>query len=266
MSNNIKTNRSSDSAKERALIPILKELLELNIKDSEIILTDDKQSQQLGSDFRIKSKTIFGDENFHVVDAKAATNYIKKIGEEPIPTFAMELMSLQRNNRRSGWVFETDEYYGLTEYFCFQWIFVNSKSNDITKENVASIKVVFVPKTKLQEYITTLVGTDSIEISKKNIDKIYNLMECIYEQIKDINKSEIATISVGSKEKKVNYDLSVKNTNKILKISPLCINDVSVKGPKLSYSPTIAEKPLNLVIARFLLEKIDGSCVFDLSW
>ena len=81
-----------------------------NIKDSEIILTDDKQSQQLGSDFRIKSKTIFGDENFHVVDAKAATNYIKKIGEEPIPTFAMELMSLQRNNRRSGWVFETDEY------------------------------------------------------------------------------------------------------------------------------------------------------------
>lgn len=47
--------REEDSSKEKKLIPFLIDLLEKNIEDVSIKMTDSKENQLKGSDFKMKS-------------------------------------------------------------------------------------------------------------------------------------------------------------------------------------------------------------------
>jgi len=61
----VKSNRKLDSQKEKQLLPILWELLKKNIDDVDIEPTNDISEQLAGSDFKMKSPTIFGDSECH---------------------------------------------------------------------------------------------------------------------------------------------------------------------------------------------------------
>lgn len=90
-----------------------------------------------------------------MVDAKAAQDYYVVEGERGLPTFAMELGSIQRNQFRKGWAIGKDigGYYSDTEYYLFQWIFVKDKSLGLTKENISSIEIKVVPKKEIYKLV-----------------------------------------------------------------------------------------------------------------
>ena len=164
------SNRTEDMKKERILIPILKNFLEKHIPDIEIILTDDIKDQFAGSDIRMKSNFLFKDDKYHIVDAKGATDFIKKEGEEALPTFAMELISTQSGGVRMGWATPyTDKgHYDKTEYFCFYWVFVNDTELDLDENNVSSLEVIIVEKSKIVSFVTSM---KNCELMKKKLNK-----------------------------------------------------------------------------------------------
>ena len=186
--------REEDSSKEKKLIPVLIDLLEKNIEDVSIKMTDSKEDQLKGSDFKMKSFELFKDQEYHVLDAKAATDYLAIEGEsEGLPTFAMELASTQKRKYVSGWaVKNTDSgYFSQTEYFLFQWIFIKDKSKGITVENISSIEIRIIPKTKLVDFIERVRDNAELEIngyigdlSSQRIQKMYSFLKDKYDELK----------------------------------------------------------------------------------
>lgn len=252
-------NRKEDMKKERILIPILEKKLKKKIPDLEIIRTDDKDNQIGGSDILMKSKTLFGNDEFHVVDAKGATDFIKKEGEESLPTFAMELISTQSGGVRMGWATPyTDEgHYDRTEYFCFYWVFVNDTELDLDEKNVSSLEVIIVEKSKIVSFVTSMKKSEFMQkklnefsfgtLSKERIEGLYNWMQQTYKAMVTNGKAfhEDKALKVILDDEKV-Y-LNVLNSQ-----------DTDKKGPQIIYTSPNRKKehPLNMTVAKYYLKKM----------
>ena len=256
MMNNM-TQRFNDSQKERALLPILKEFLERELPDAEIRFTNSREEQLQGSDFLMKSLQVFGDNNFHTIDAKAATDYIVIDGRsDGLPTFAMELASLQNGNYREGWAIDNESYYKNTEYFCFQWIFTRNNTRDLSIQNIARIEVKIIPKRDLLHFIQNpfnlfpnLTNNGYIgELNQERISNLYIWMENTFNSLR------------GNQDGDYRFNnLNVKLQRGRLYLSLLNPNEVDGKGPKIVYTSeeVKSECPLNITIAkRPYLEKL----------
>lgn len=249
--------RAEDMKKERILIPILEKKIKKDIPDVEIIRTDDEHNQMSGSDILMKSKTLFKDDKFHVVDAKGATDFIKKEGEEALPTFAMELISTQKSGVHMGWATPyTDEgHHDKTEYFCFYWVFVNDLE-ELNEETVSSLEVMIIKRDTLVEFVTNPYNSEFIikekfsdnpkrrieELSERRIRDLYDWMQ------KEYPAMELSEETVY----KWNKNLSVLLKNKSAQVFIYDSADTEIGGPKLVYtSPKKKEeRPLNMVIAK----------------
>lgn len=265
-----KSNRNYDHSIEQIICKVSIEILKQNVKDIEIIETNSIESQIRGSDFLIKSKLIFQDDNFHVCDFKAASDYSVQVGENPLPTFAFELASLQENREskllelRRGWLFPDSEYYSKTEYFVLQWIFLKDKKLGITEENISEIQYEFIDKEKLQNLIINLdkhlahglknkfnfnsykpFRPDSILKYHHFLKKVYN--SCI--EGNNFNKDRETFFNITHlKDSPLNF----KAEKGRLYFSNLSISDVNFGGPRLCFTTNKIkpEQPLNFVIAR----------------
>jgi hypothetical protein len=246
----VKSNRKLDSQKEKQLLPILWELLKKNIDDVEFEPTNDISEQLAGSDFKMKSPTIFGDFEYHVIDAKAATDYIAVVGRDRgLPTFAMELASTQRQEYREGWAINNKGYYSKTEYFLFQWVFAKNNSREISKENISHIEIMIVPKDKLLNFIknpTEFVNGNFPNFREKldndKVKALYDFMKYFYTKIKGIRHED--------------GPIPLKNNDLLhLKKGRLYLNLLNPKG-QLTKEPRIVytskdikqEQPMNIVI------------------
>lgn len=253
------SNRTEDMKKERILIPILKNFLKKHIPDIEIILTDDITDQFAGSDIRMKSNFLFKDDKFHIVDAKGATDFIKKEGEEALPTFAMELISTQSGGVRMGWATPyTDKgHYDKTEYFCFYWVFVNDTELDLDENNVSSLEVIIVEKSKIVSFVTSMKNCELMKqklnkyslgtLKKKRIESLYNWMQQTYKTMVKEGKifHEDAALKVILDDEKVYLNvLNSQNTDK--------------KGPQIIYTSPNRKKehPLNMTVSKYYLKKM----------
>lgn len=253
------SNRTEDMKKERILIPILKKILEKHIPDIEIILTDDIKDQFAGSDIQMKSYSLFKDYEFHIVDAKGATDFIKKEGEEALPTFAMELISTQPGGVRMGWATPyTDEgYYDSTEYFCFYWVFVNDTELDLDENNVSSLEVIIVEKSKVVSFVTSMKNSKLMQkklneysfgtLKKERIEGLYNWMQQTYKTMVKEGKTfhEDAALKVILDDEKVYLNvLNSQNTDK--------------KGPQIIYTSPNRKKehPLNMTVSKYYLKEM----------
>lgn len=244
------TNRKEDARKERVLLPTLKVLLEKRFPDAEIKFTDSKTEQLQGSDFLIKSYKLFNDNEFHTVDAKAATDYIVVDGKgDGLPTFAMELASMQNSKLREGWAINNEEFYKNTEYFCFQWIFTKENTNDLSIKNISRIDVKIIPKKKLIAFINNpydffpnmdkegYIGN----LERERIDGLYHWMENTYNKLEGKPDGNYICDKLNVELKKGRLFLSLMNRH-----------EVGGKGPKIVYTSKKikGESPLNLTIAK----------------
>lgn len=246
----VKSNRKLDSQKEKQLLPILWELLKKNIDDVDIESTNDISEQLAGSDFKMKSPTIFGDSEYHVIDAKAATDYIAVVGEgRGLPTFAMELASTQRQEYREGWAINNIGYYGNTEYFLFQWVFAKNNSREIDKENISHIEIMIVPKVVLLNFIknpTEFVNGNFPnfrgELDNNKVKDLYDFMGDIYTKLKRLEHKD------GPVPIKDNNLLHLQNGR--LSLNLLNPKGQLTKEPRIVYTSKDIkqEQPMNIVI------------------
>ncbi|MBF0805964.1 MULTISPECIES: hypothetical protein [unclassified Streptococcus] len=245
------------------LTTVLIELLERHVPDIEIEVTEGKIDQLRGSDLKIKSNKIFDDDDYHVVDTKAAQDYYAVEGESGLLTFAMELGSIQRNQFQEGWAIskDVDGYYSATEYYLFQWIFVKDKSLGLIKENISSIEIKVVPKKEIyklvnnpREFLIKNQLLTDIEIGYP-IREISTRVENLYKYMAE--KYEESIDGITEKTFKIT-NLQYEKKNKNLYLSPICLENVSYKGPKIVYtSPEKkVEAPLNMTVSKYLLDKI----------
>lgn len=267
------SNREYDHSIEQIICKTSIEILKQNVKDIEIKETDSVESQIKGSDFLIKSKFIFRDDKFHVCDFKAASDYPVQEGENPLPTFAFELASLQENREskllelRRGWLFPDSEYYSKTEYFVLQWIFLKDKKLGITEKNISKIQYEFVNKVKLQNLILNLDKNINSNLKNKFVinlykpfrpDRIFKYHHFLKKVFNRYNEGERYYKELFDEEEFINIThLNVSPLNFMVKkgrlyFSNLLISDAKVGGPKLCFttSKIKPEEPLNFVIAR----------------
>ena len=152
------SKRRTDTEKEKLVTEALICFLKEEYGDSfSIKRVTDKDGQLKGTDFVIKCRDIFNDDEEHRVDAKAAIDYPASIDPKNsgLPTFAMELASIQNDNFRIGWaISDSDEFYSDTEYYVFQWIFLHQGIDLLrSPQDIAKIEVKVVSKKDLKEFI-----------------------------------------------------------------------------------------------------------------
>lgn len=257
------SRRGYNHRNEKMLTTVLIELLERHVPDIEIEVTEGKIDQLRGSDLKIKSNKIFDDDDYHVVDTKAAQDYYAVEGESGLPTFAMELGSIQKNQFQEGWAIskDVDGYYSATEYYLFQWIFVKDKSLGLIKENISSIEIKVVPKKEIyklvndpREFLIKNQLLTDIEIGYP-IREISTRVENLYKYMAE--KYEESIDGVTEKTFKTT-NLQYEKKNKNLYLSPICLENVRYKGPRIVYtSPEKkVEAPLNMTVSKYLLDKI----------
>jgi hypothetical protein len=255
--------REEDSSKEKKLIPVLIDLLEKNIEEVSIKMTDSKEDQLKGSDFKMKSFELFKDQEYHVLDAKAATDYLAIEGEsEGLPTFAMELASTQKGKYVSGWAVRNNDsgYFSQTEYFLFQWVFIKDKKKGITVENISSIEIRIIPKTKLVDFIERVRDNARLEIngyigdlSSQRIQKMYSFLKDKYDELKS-NNSPDEFYQLGPTE---NY-FELKKARIYLSVCNAKIKNSRARGPKIVFTSNDIKKeqPLNMVISKKYLNEM----------
>lgn len=252
------SNRTEDMKKERILIPVLEKKLKKNIPDLEIIRTDDEENQFGGSDILMKSKTLFGDDEFHVVDAKGATDYIVKEGERVLPTFAMELISTQDSGVYMGWAtpYTEEGYYDQTEYFCFYWVFVNDFKK-LNEETVSSFEVMIIKKDILVEFVTTPYNSKFIQKEKFSNFPTRRIEEFSEQRIRQLYAwmQNICSHMEANGETVYNWNgnqISVLMKNQSIQMFIYDLSNPKIGGPKIVYTSPKKKKenPLNMVIAK----------------
>lgn len=258
----MKSKRQVDTKREKIVTEALIGMLKDNISDIDVKTNYDKKLQLRGVDLKIKSESIFGDGTYHAVDCKAATDYIVKVGEKGLPTFAMELGSTQKEEFRIGWaISDSDEFYSYTEYYVFQWIFLHQGINLLrSPQDIAKIEVKVVSKKDLKEFIESVSEKiepkaelrNPINLTYENIEKLYDFFRK-YSEISKEKRDIKETITIGKKVFSINID-----KKKRLKMSPVDYKNCDKKGPKLVFTPKTVkeEQPLNLVIPKYCLDSI----------
>lgn len=278
------SKRRTDIEKEKlvteALICFLKEEYGDNFSIKRVT---DKDGQLKGTDFVIKCRDIFNDGEEHRVDAKAAIDYPASIDSKSsgLPTFAMELASIQNDNFRIGWAISDDpKYYSETEYYCFIWITVikarkikNELPVDTYKrENIEKVDLKFVHKDKLKAFITNLTSNSKSEctfydVNATNVELFYSFFEKAAEHARnnDILYAERQEFYCRAKEN-LEKQCIIRVEKGRLKANPVYRQvfdrfdyktNKKIQEPKLVYTASLKnERPLNLIIYKQMLDEL----------
>ncbi|MDU2958820.1 hypothetical protein, partial [Clostridium sp.] len=158
---------------------INRKLQELKIVD-EVIEGSDEENFS-GVDFKLKSPKLFGDNEVHCVDYKAATNNRAIIGEKSLNTFAFEVayskQTIEKKSNqkiketKSGWLF--GDKYNLTEYYLLAWIWVHSEEKcdrkiTLEEKDIAEIEIMIIKKENIIDYLS------QFKLTKENFSDVVN--------------------------------------------------------------------------------------------
>lgn len=278
------SKRRTDTEKEKLVTEALICFLKEEYGDSfSIKRVTDKDGQLKGTDFVIKCRDIFYDDEEHRVDAKAAIDYPASIDPKNsgLPTFAMELASIQNDNFRIGWAISDDpKYYSETEYYCFIWITV-IKARKIKKElpvdtykreNIEKVDLKFIHKDKLKAFITNLTSNSKSEctfydVNATNVELFYSFFEKAAEHARnnDILYAERQEFYCRAKEN-LEKQCLIRVEKGRLKANPIYRQvfdrfdyktNKKIQEPKLVYTASFKnERPLNLTIYKQMLDEL----------
>ena len=133
--------------------------------------TNQMSLQHKGVDIELVSKVIFGDNNRHIVDEKAAIKYVKKNPKtSSLQSFAFELDYFKGTQLKEGWLYNTK--YNLTEFYLIMWLwadvdemqngkYTNYNWRQINDQNISKVEGIFLDKKIIREYAKSLdVTTD----------------------------------------------------------------------------------------------------------
>ena len=82
-----------------------------------------------------------------IVDEKTQGHYLLK----PLPTFALELSFLNKNNElMEGWFTDKSK---ATQYYMFLWITASEDDRTFTSDKVTDVKFAFVSRQKILDYL-----------------------------------------------------------------------------------------------------------------
>lgn len=121
------------------------------------IRCEDIEKQKQGVDAAVKNPNVFKDDNFHYIDEKAASSYIKtNLRESNLPTFAFELdskryKSTDTEDRVPGWLF--GDAFAKTEYYLLSWIWADVKKKKLKEHDLRKVKCILVSKKAIQNYV-----------------------------------------------------------------------------------------------------------------
>lgn len=186
---------------------------------------NDLNRQRKGIDLIVKSEAIFNDSKLHIIDEKAASNYIKiSKHQKNMPTFSFELDYMGKNGERNdGWLF--GKQFKETEYYLISWLWADNlnfkktrntlPTNDLTYESLSKAKCLLIKKSAIHDYLRKFKVTESN-------------FRAISERIRDKQ-----IVKSGKKS--------------------LCENQ---KYPRIYYSEKLKEKPVNVIIHEKELEKL----------
>jgi len=251
---------------------INRKLQELKIVD-EVIEGSDEENFS-GVDFKLKSPKLFGDNEVHCVDYKAATNNRAIIGEKSLNTFAFEVayskQTIEKKSNqkiketKSGWLF--GDKYNLTEYYLLAWIWVHSeekcdKKITLEEKDIAEIEIMIIKKENIIDYLS------QFKLTKENFSDVVNRFK---EVIKEKDNELAISIKYDAKENLRSAEISIApeyiQTYKYYKDST-GKEQKSVFLPKLYYSKYLREEPVNVLIAKTELKKLsikgEGHKKFD---
>lgn len=183
---------------------------------------NDIRLQKSGVDGFLKHPDVFNDEEYHAIDEKSATTYIRtKLEEDNIPTFAFELDYKSQNGARNeGWLFGNQ--YDETEYYLLSWIWANvtkknngfGRKEEISKDNILKVKAFLIAKQHIHEYL------EPFKVTKENFMVISQRMRSRTELKKSINPEK----------------------NK--------------RTPNIQFSKHIKEQPVNVIISEYYLKQL----------
>lgn len=192
-------------------------------------VTRENKNQHSGVDFKITSEEIFNSDKSYNIDLKCALKYIKpfqveeSIRPSKMPTFAFELSYYNKQNQEcDGWLF--GEKYFSTDYYMISWIWAD------------------VPFTINEK---GFLNTDS-----SNLD---------YDSVREIELMIISKKEMQNYARKLGLNKSTSRfKSSVLRKSgnnELFLHD-RMRFPKLHYSKTLQEKPVNLVVHENDLKKL----------
>lgn len=235
------TNRKADHHAEeelgkfldKYLYPQLKLFLEKNNSKNKYFFKREKlkEEQFKGKDITLKIIDSKENENFRYFDEKAQLYHMPGI-----PTFAFEIDSIQDNILREGWFFDKEKY---TNYYVLLWPkLINNVLFEEYKNGNREKKAAVLLKTTEDDY-------DNVEFFIIDRIKLINFFKDNHIKEEIMQKKQAIRTGTLKPEKLKNgiqyYYFKDKNGNKI--------NDYY-----LTYSFTITEKPINLVIKKGMLK------------
>lgn len=190
--------------------------------EGEYIREDSARAQKSGVDIILKSNELFGDEKYHTVDEKSATNYIRtNLKEDNIHTFAFEIDYKNRNNekRNEGWLFGNQ--FANTEYYLISWIWANVSKDkrgfgiktEVTMDNILKARLFLINKERIHHYL------ENFKVTKNNFMRVSERIRHLDETKKVISKSNNRTPNVQYsehlEEKPVNVIISEHNLREL---------------------------------------------------
>lgn len=241
-----KSNFDTDYSNESIIKSLIKKRL-CEINKTKVFESSSDEDRH-GSDIKVSSVEIFHDTNIYHIDLKSATNYRKVVGNSSIPTFAFELQFLnEKKEVKDGWLY--GDQYSLTDYYLLSWVWVETEEKtkpwiELKESDIAEIEYLIVPKKAITDYLK------KYEMEKEN----YKI------KIRDF-KIQIREYMNGKKE----YAVHLKKQNGNYKSAELSLSNPqkyknsiykTVYLPKLFYSGSLPEKPINVIIEKAKLKDL----------
>ncbi|WP_237210220.1 hypothetical protein [Rothia nasimurium] len=210
-----------------------------------------------GIDFVLQSPAIFGDNKEHFGDFKVALDY-RKVGKEPsLPTFAFELLGVNGENPREGWLFG-DRY--KADFYCVQWLWVNDEKKktpgeQISADDIQKIEYCIVSK----KFVREMAAEYNINLN--------TYRECIkdihfFENLPFTKPGRYRRVRLGSKESGIRLNLTNNSS-----VTTLYLKPGGKKGscPRIHLSKLKGERPINFLIDKEdLIENSLAHGVFDI--
>lgn len=274
------SNRPEDSIQEQILSKFLFKGYQNTCLSGKLEKIDEKEKQLLGIDLEYH-----GEKGIKNIDEKAQLTYIN----QTLPTFAFELSSMQGDGAKylsGGWLFansdrnKTDYYFLVTEIFLtktairshltnismdesdMEYYVNNYQNKDLRRQEWFDIKDNPNLKSKFK-YEFKLKSADDIDsclVTKVKKGELINYLEgCTITKntgllSKNFNGKNLNKDTCEDLAKEFREYVNKPNNNRVGKIK-LC------EGISLTYSGTLAEKPINLVIdLEQLLKNLESSC------
>ena len=238
---------------------INRKLQELKIVDEVIEGTDEENFS--GVDFKLKSPNLFGDNEVHCVDYKAATNNRAIIGEKSLNTFAFEVaysketIEKKSNQKikeiKSGWLF--GDKYNSTEYYLLAWIWVHSeekcdKKISLEEKDIAEIEIMIIKKENIINYLR------KFKLNKKNYREVVSRFK---ENIKKKNRDVVIVTNYDNKKNLISAEISLSSPRESISYKDRDGNvRTFVSLPRLYYSKYLCEEPVNVLIEKTELKRL----------